>query len=89
MSSWLCLLGNRGSRWLFLSDQFPLRRVWLPGFRESWHGGESVEGLTTDALAGTICWGLDLAATGWHHRLPESHPGISIHQGFLSQDLSC
>lgn len=53
MSSWLCLLGNRGSRWLFLSDQFPLRRDWLLGFRESWQGGEDVgEGLTTDALLG-------------------------------------
>lgn len=52
MSSWLCLLGNRGSRWLFLSDQFPLRRDWLLGFRESWHWGENMgEGLTTEALA--------------------------------------
>lgn len=58
MSSWLCLLGNRGSRWLFLSDQFPLRRDWLPGFRESWHGrGDMGEGLSTDALAGTCLLG--------------------------------
>lgn len=58
MSSWLCLLGNRGSRWLFLSDQFPLRRDWLPGFRESWRGaGDRGEGLSMDAVAGTCLLG--------------------------------
>lgn len=35
MSSWLCRLGSRGKRWLFLSDQFPTRRDWLLGFEGS------------------------------------------------------
>lgn len=76
MSSWLCLLGSRGSRWLFLSDQFPLRRDWLLGFRDSWHCGEGVgEGLTINALAGTPCLlGLDMEARGWQPWLPQIPP---------------
>jgi len=35
MSSWLCRLGSRGKRWVFLSDQFPTRRDWLLGFEGS------------------------------------------------------
>lgn len=36
MSSWLCLLGNRGRRWLFLSDQFAILRDWLLGLEGSY-----------------------------------------------------
>lgn len=42
MSSWLCLLGSRGKRWLFLSDQFPMRRDWLLGFEGSCRNNNSL-----------------------------------------------
>ena len=30
-----------------------------------------------------VCWDLDRAATGWHPRLLQIPPGVSIYQGFL------
>lgn len=72
MSSWLCRLGSRGRRWLFLSDQFPTRREWLLAFEGSCGNKDSMSS-SLGSTCGTWCHTLPPVTERWLHR--DTAPG--------------